>query len=273
MADIRPETHSFYRMSLIPRLEQRFGRFAIPGLLHILAVIQLVTLVAFYVASGRDAGEPFISALVLDAGRVMSGEVWRLVSYLFLPRSLSILWGVIGAFFLMWIGSVLEQAWGAFRLNVYVFTGIFFLTVSAFVMDGSPTNIWLMESIFFAVAMLVPDEEIRLYGILPVKMKWLAWIGAAFMFFAFMADPSQRVPIIASNLNFLIFFGPSFLKGAKHRAEVMGRRKRFDDARDTGAAFFHQCKVCGKTEVDDPALDFRVTAQGDEICAKCKARV
>lgn len=258
-------------MSLIPELERRFGRFAIPGLIYILAGLHLVTLVSFVIANGRDAGEQFLALLVLDPRRVMEGEVWRLVSYLFLPRSLSILWGVVCAAFLMWIGSVLEHAWGAFRLNVYVFLGMFFLTVAAFSTGASPTNFWLMESIFFATAMLVPDEEIRLYGILPIKMKWLAWIGAALMFFTFMGEPEQRIPILASNLNFLIFFLPAILKGAKHRAEVAQRRQRFDEASAPGAAFFHQCKVCGKTEVDDPALDFRVTPEGEEICAKCRS--
>lgn len=257
-------------MSLIPELERRFGRFAIPGLIYILAGLHLVTLVSFYLAAGRGAADQFLTLLVLDPQRVMQGEVWRLVSYLFIPRSLSLLWGVIGAFFLMWIGSVLEQAWGAFRLNIYVFLGMAFLTIAAFATGTSPTNLWLMESIFFATAMLVPNYEINLYGILPIKMKWLAWVGAALMFFTFLGERDQRLPIIASNLNFLIFFLPSILKGAKQRAQVMDRRQRFESASRPESVFFHQCKVCGKTEVDDPALDFRVTAEGDEICGKCR---
>jgi hypothetical protein len=29
--------------------------------------------------------------------------------------------------------------------------------------------------------------------------------------------------------------------------------------------------VCGNTEIEDPALDFRITASGDEVCNKCRA--
>ena len=51
----------------------------------------------------------------------------------------------------------------------------------------------------------------------------------------------------------------------------MTRRQRFESESKREAAWFHKCNVCGKTEIDDPALDFRITAAGDEICEKCRA--
>jgi len=71
-------------------------------------------------------------------------------------------------------------------------------------------------------------------------------------------------------LNFLVAFGPGFLRQRVQLAKVTERRSRLEETMRSGAAFFHQCHVCKKTEVDDPALDFRVTADGDEICNVCR---
>jgi hypothetical protein len=70
--------------------------------------------------------------------------------------------------------------------------------------------------------------------------------------------------------NFLITFGPGFIQQLKHRGEVADRRRRFESAK-SDVAYFHKCHVCGKTEIDDATLDFRITASGDEICNACRA--
>ena len=55
-----------------------------------------------------------------------------------------------------------------------------------------------------------------------------------------------------------------------HAARIAGRHARYAEAVGGAAEFFHQCQRCGKTEVDDPSLHFRVTDEGDEICSACR---
>jgi hypothetical protein len=72
--------------------------------------------------------------------------------------------------------------------------------------------------------------------------------------------------LVAALANYLIFFGPEFIYQARHRHEVSGRRKRFEDQTRGETESLHKCAVCGATELSDPNLDFRVARNGEEYC-------
>ena len=56
-------------------------------------------------------------------------------------------------------------------------------TIAAFFFGRNFSNTMLNASLFFAFASFYPDEVIYIFFILPVKVKWLAWISAAFLLF------------------------------------------------------------------------------------------
>src|SRR5262245_61005759 len=106
-------------MKVLDSLERRFGRFAIPGLIRIVvAFTALVYIITTFVNS------QFLSILDLDPVRIKQGEIWRLVTYIFIPRSigsaspLQPLWLVLVLWFVWFIGEGLERAFGAFRLTL-----------------------------------------------------------------------------------------------------------------------------------------------------------
>src|SRR6266704_6346579 len=113
-------------MTLLDKLERRFGFLGIPRLTRI--IVGFTALVWGLIWLNRDFG----SALELDPARVLHGEVWRLVTYIFLPQTTSFLWIILFLWFLWFIGDGLEQTWGAFRLMLYFFVGMFGTTVAAF---------------------------------------------------------------------------------------------------------------------------------------------
>lgn len=266
-------------MPLISRLESKYGRFAIPGLVQIIALFQLlvVFMMLFMAKGGAAAYQGFLD---LDPDRIMKGEVWRLVSHVFIPRSMSLIGALFGTMIMMWVGRTLEEAWGAFRLNLYVFGWMFVITVGMLLFDwhgpisaaGLPTSLFLYQTLFFAFATMFPNEEISVFFILPIKVKWLAWLAAAGTAFTVMQVPSLLVPVLAAHLNYLVVFGPGFLNERARQAKVVARRSRFESAQLPQGAFFHQCSICKKTELDNPQLDFRVLDSGDEICSDCRAK-
>ncbi len=256
-------------MTLLVTLEEKLGRLAIPNIVRVIAVFQALNwfLVQYSPAFG--------AMLMFDAQGIMSGQVWRIVSHVLLPGSTSILWLLFGVPFLWMINDGLEEAWGSFRLNLYLFAGILFVTIGGLLFPGaSLVNAgWiLMATLLFAFAVYFPDQEIYLFMIIPIKMKWLAALTAGSIFFTFIKTPVLGWHIGFSLLNFFITFGPGLIKAAQHKGEVVERRLRFAKATAPEAEFFHQCKVCSKTEIDDPALDFRITESGDEICDMCRKR-
>jgi hypothetical protein len=122
-------------------------------------------------------------------------------------------------------------------------------------------------SLFFAFARFYPEEIIYILFILPMKIKWLAWIMGAFLLFGFVVNGmSYRMALVAAFANYLIFFGPEIIHEARHRTEVSARRKRFESQSRTEAEPLHKCTVCGATELTDPNLDFRVARDGEEYC-------
>jgi membrane associated rhomboid family serine protease len=247
-------------MSLLDKLERRIGFLGIPGLPRILVGLTALVWVLVWLNPG------FRFALDLDPSRILRGEIWRLITYIFLPQTLS-LWVILALWFLWFIGEGIERAWGAFRLTLYFLIGMIGTTIAAFFFGARFSNGMLVTSLFFAFARFYPDEVIYILFVLPAKIKWIAWVTAAFLLAKFVLGPmSYRMALIAAFANYLIFFGPEILHDVRHRGEVAKRRRRFESQSRGETEPLHKCAVCGATELSDPNLDFRVARDGEEYC-------
>ena len=255
-------------MSLLDSLERRYGRFALPGLIRI--IVALTALV--YLLALLNPG--FLSVLTLDPSRILHGEVWRLVTYIFIPRSIGQtgsmiqpLWLLLALWFLLFIGDRLEHVWGAFRLNLYFLVGMIGTTIAAFLFGAQFSNAMLASSLFFAFAHFYPEEVIYIMFILPVKVKWLAWISAALLLSGFLTSPnSYRMALVAAFANYLLFFGPDLVRAARQRQQTASRRERFEATSRSEEESLHRCASCGATELTNPNLEFRVARDGEEYC-------
>jgi len=256
----------FATMTWLDKLERRFGFLGIPGLIRIVIGFTALVWALMWLLPG------FASMLTLDPVRIRHGEVWRLVTYIFIPRvgasgPMQPLWVVLALWFLWFIGEGLERAWGPFRLTLYFSVGMIGTTIAAFFFGSNFSNGMLIASLFFAFARFYPDEVIYILFILPVKIKWLAWVFAAFLLVGFVLNSnSYRVALIAAFANYFIFFGPEIIHRARHRHEVSTRRRRFEVQSRSADDALHRCAVCGATELTDPSLDFRVARDGEEYC-------
>lgn len=252
-------------MSLITTLETKFGHLAIPRIITVLAGFQVLNWLLIRLVP------QFVEKLAFVPELIWKGEVWRLVSYVLLPGSDSILWLLfIGIMFMLNDG--LEEAWGAFRLNLFMLAGIIFIAIGGMTFGFSTTGSILWLGVLFAFASYFPNQEIMLYFVIPLKIKWLAWIFAGLLGFALIGGGlSLWLESIFSLLNFFVVFGPGFFKGVSHVAKVNARRQRFESAQRPEHEALHRCVKCGKTEEGNPQLDFRVNAEGDDVCSECRA--
>ncbi len=255
-------------MTVLDRLERRIGWIAIPNLVRIIVMFTALVCVLAY------TNPHFLTVLDLNPELIKRGQVWRLISYIFIPKSpvqpgsmLSPLWAVVALWFLWFIGDGLERAWGAFRLTLYFIAGMIGTTIAAFVFHAQFSNGMLAASLFFAFAWFYPDEVIYVMFILPVKIKWLAWIFAAFLLLGFVSGTwSNRVALLLAFSNYFIFFGPQMLHNVRYRKEVAARRERFEMQARSAEEPLHRCATCGATELSDPNLEFRVSRDGEEYC-------
>ena len=152
--------------------------------------------------------------LTFNRELILSGQVWRVFTFLFVHGG-SLLQFVLFAYFYWWIGSSLEDYWGKTKFCAYYYLGALMLIASGFIAGGTTAE-FLNLSLFFAFAMLDPNHEILLFFILPVKIKWIAWLDAAYFIYAFIFSGwVGRIAILVAFLNFFIFFSGDFIRRAK----------------------------------------------------------
>jgi len=205
----------------------------------------------------------YLTMLAPDGAAIMRGEVWRLVSWIFLPNTQSPLWIIFYLMFTWWVGETLEATWGAFRLNIYYLLGLFGGSVAAVLFGVSLGNVFLIQSLLLALATLAPNFEV-LFLFWPLKLKWVALIG---MIYPVMVTLSGGWPlVILGFINYIIFFLPGLVRQRKQYAEVRARREKFESSKLPEDTVMHRCTVCGITEVTNPRADFRVADDDQEYC-------
>ena len=220
-------------------------------------------------------------ALMFYTPWILQGEVWRIVTFIFVPTSgynpsdmLSVLWFAMSLLFCYYIGNALERQWGTARFTVFYGLGVVLNIIVGFVM-GSTSMYYINMSMFFAFATLYPEMQVLLMGILPLKVKWLAWIEAAlFAYDVFFSLASRQwvtavLPLVAL-LNYFIFFWDDLMgtlrrtgERAVYRArpQTINFKKAQKQVREH-KGYLHKCAVCGITDADDPNMEFR-------YCSKC----
>lgn len=267
-------------MKFIDKLERKFGRFGIPNLTIYMIVCYVIGYALMIVNPG------IMNWLSLEPAYILRGQVWRLVTWVLYPPSTSgVLWFAIAVLFFYYpIGTSLERTIGTFKYTLYILSGVIFTILGAFILyfllGGNVlvgnvfSTYYISLSTFLAYAMCYPDMQVLLMFIIPVKMKWMAIFYVVIVVYEMiqyiMAGAWYLViPIVASLLNFIIFyFGTKDF--SRYNPKEVHRRNEFRRAMEpqgrmksgSGSVTKHKCAICGRTELDDPNLEFR-------FCSRC----
>ena len=166
-----------------------------------------------------------IELLPLVPDLVLQGQIWRLLTFLAVPMAMSPLWMIFALMFQYFVLNSIEAEWGEFKTSLYVVTSIVVTVIFSIIFDYPVTSIANFSStLFLAAAALFPEHEIRIYFAIPVKMKVLGWLALAFFLFRLLtSDWMDRLFLLATYSNYLIFFGPALLQ----RFHEWKRRKAF----------------------------------------------
>lgn len=261
-------------MQFLNKLERKFGRFAIHGLMKYVIACYIIGYIIEYLMPD------LLNYLTLEPYLIFhQAQVWRLVSWLLIPPSNpSIIFIVIMLVLYYQLGNVLEHTWGAFRFNLFIFGGVIFSIIGALIlyaavgvntpysMGGSFSTYYINMTIFLAFAVCFPDMRVMLYFLIPIKMKWMAIVYGVLIIYEFVSCGSAagRVAIAASIFNFIIFLLMTRNLQRVSPKEVKRRqnfKRQVHQPRGNGISI-HKCAICGRTELDNPNLQFR-------YCSKC----
>ena len=267
-------------MKFIEKLERKFGRFGIPNLTIYMIVCYVIGYALMIVNPG------ILNWLSLEPAYILRGQVWRLVTWVLYPPSTSgVLWFAIAVLFFYYpIGTSLERTIGTFKYTLYILSGVIFTILGAFILyfllGGNVlvgnvfSTYYISLSTFLAYAMCYPDMQVLLMFIIPVKMKWMAIFYVVIVVYEMIQYVMVGawylvIPIVASLLNFIIFyFGTKDF--SRYNPKEIHRRNEFRRAMEpqgrmksgSGSVTKHKCAICGRTELDDPNLEFR-------FCSRC----
>lgn len=257
-------------MRWLDKLEARLGWVAFPGLFKYLTYIGAVVFAWQYADPGAS------EAIAFDRDKILSGEVWRVVSFIFAPMG-TFAFGAIGVLFLFFalmiaalISDSLEQVWGPTRTTLYIIVAWLGLVVGQFVFDPPTTmsGVYLYNAMFFAFATYFPRLEFRLFLILPVQVRYIAWFLLAVLLLSVLADLRNLGLMIPTLLPYALWVLPNHVVEKRRLAESAVRRRKFNASQAPADEAFHRCAVCDRTERDDSRLDFRVMPDGTEYCVE-----
>lgn len=275
-------------MKFLQKMERKYGRYAI----HNLSLYIIIGYVIGYII--ESAAPSVYSMITLNPYLILHGQVWRIITWVIAPPSSLSIFTIIMLVFYYSIGNSLEQTWGSFRYNVYIFSGMIFTVIGAFIVyfvlqftslysfagelntvrqylgtliSGMFSTYYINLSIFLAFAASYPDMKVMLYFVIPVKVKWIAYLDVALIAYEFICGNwAARTAIIASLFNFLLFFFTTrnynkiSLFEVKRKRDYRKKVYKAETQYKGGAK--HKCAVCGRTELDDENLVFR-------YCSKC----
>lgn len=273
------------------KLERKFGRYAIKNLSLILIICYGIG----YMIDIFDKGDVIFSLICLNPYLILKGQIWRIVTWVIIPPGRFDLWTIIMLMFYYSLGNTLENIWGTFRYNVYIFSGMLFTVAGSFVLLGILklfpglmifssdlavemqivgiaffSTLYVNLSIFLAFASIFPENRVLLMFFIPVKVKWMGIAYAILMVYNIIVSHNiyTTVVIIASLLNFVVYFfsyrnktqgTPLYRVKQAQRKHDYNQKMRA--AANTGVAK-HKCSICGVTDETNPEMQFR-------FCSKC----
>ena len=178
---------------MLAKLEKKIGKYAIKNLIYYILGGYVIGYLLYFLSMYTEVD--LYQYIILSPSMVMRGEVWRLFTWILtIPDGVSFF--VIFMFLLcFFVGKSLEQSMGAFRYNVYIFSGWFFMTLGSMLVywissaiagpSGAisyiPSTYYINMTSFLLFAMIFPQARLYFFGILPVRAKVLAIIDLVYL--------------------------------------------------------------------------------------------
>ena len=282
-------------MNWMYKLEQKWGRYAIYDLHKYFVIAYLIGFALNYIGDGI-----FLAYLSFDMQAILAGQIWRLVTWVFCVYRGGGILGLIFMLCLMSMGKSLQQVVGVFRINVYLIGGVLLnivggvlVSLISWIVLGEPLPVFLslyyiLLSMFMALAICVPEGVVNLYGIFPIKMKWMLivyFVELLYELYNYYSAGSYGIIVggevlisVSGGITALVVFGSQIIfallnlflffffanirlnRGQRKRQREFHEKMRAATTKTYGTR--HKCAICGKTEEDDPDLTFR-------FCSKC----
>lgn len=269
-------------------LRRRFNLFClrnrdkgIPNLMLYIALGNAIVMIMAMVNGGNIIYE----LLCFDKAKILQGQVWRLITYVFTQSGGGFL-GLVFLYFFYMLGRYVESSMGTLKFNLFYFSGVILMDVFAMVFSPMyPTQLYMSTAYYLHLSLILlfatthPDEQFVILFIIPIR----AWIMAVIYLVLVLVDvvnlpfPHCLFPLVALG-NYFLFVGSDIknLLPFTWRARLSKKKQKktgtipftrpepgpYATPKKDTTPYTHRCTVCGRTDVSNPELEFR-------YCSRC----
>jgi membrane associated rhomboid family serine protease len=248
-------------MKFLDRFCHIYNRFGVPNLMFYILGGNVFVFAAVLLTQRWEVA----AAFYFHPGLIAQGQVWRLVTFLFVPpimptNFLNIVFFGFFVYLYYLMGRTLEDVFGRMKFTIYYFSGAILTALFSWYFGIIADAIYLNLAIFLAFATINPDFTLRLFMIIPVKIKWLAYFNAAYQVYIVIVAPfpHKLLPVVAL-FNYMFYFWPYFVRitqRSRYRAKTVSFKRTVAKAKKE-RGYIHKCSICGLTDGDAPGQEFR----------------
>lgn len=162
--------------------------------------------VAFYLLEHQDAAR-YAALFSFDPNAFYDGQIWRLFTWQFtqagagwmsFPKPLMLF---LTLFLLYLMGSAVEEEWGSWHF--LLFFAISTAGSAAIAMSLGITilgSYFVNFSLLFVYASVFPEQTFHIFGVVPVKMRWLAYLAAFLLVYGTFAGGATNLAALGGAL-------------------------------------------------------------------------
>jgi membrane associated rhomboid family serine protease len=180
--------------------------------LHSVYILLFLT-VAFFVLEYQDP-QRYASLFSFDRQAFASGEMWRLFTYqfteagqgwFFIPKPLVLFFTMLVLYIM---GSAVEEEWGTRNFLMF-----FAMSTIGSALAASWLGVPLLGSYFvnfsllFVYASIVPEQTFYLFAVVPIRVRWLAYVAAALLAFGVLfGGPANTAAFAGAALSYAYYY-------------------------------------------------------------------
>lgn len=168
--------------------------------------------VAFYLLEHQDARR-YEALFSFDWKAVLGGDIWRVFTWQFtqggqgwfaFPKPIVLFFTL---FLLYIMGSAIEEAWGTFRfLMLFAISTLASAGAAAFLGVPLLGSYFVNFTLLFIYAAMFPFQTFYLFGTMPVRIRWIAWVAAVVLVAGVFAGGAANTAALAGAIAAYIYF-------------------------------------------------------------------
>ncbi|HSP14236.1 MAG TPA: rhomboid family intramembrane serine protease [Thermoanaerobaculia bacterium] len=229
--------------------------------------ILLFLTIAFFLLEYQDV-QKYARLFSFERNAVADGEIWRVFTYQFtqagqglfvFPRPLVLFFTLL---LLYLMGSALEEEWGTWNFLAFFSASTVGSAVAAAAL-GIPLlgSYFVNFSLLFVYASTFPQQTFYLFGALPVRIRWIAYVAALVLITGVFAGGRSNIAALAGAAASYAFF-----LSQRVRVIVIHDAEASEDDMPDGTAIRNAARFVAIKR----ALNTANTVEIDRLIAQCE---